>query len=509
MTKFLFGASVQGIQSFIFSTNKLAEIVGASEMVELICTKLFFETAFGKNTFTPTTIEKDEHCITAAAGNVKYLFADEEKCKYVVRNFAKIVMEFAPGITISQAVVKIEGNLKPENLNTLEQKLKTQRNQMVTPLQTGLLATERSRRTGAPAVKQEGENYFDRATLQKVKYGTKDAAHTLAYKLFDESNKLSAKNFTFDTEDLVKEDEGKSYIAVIHADGNSLGKIIQSLGDSLKNEASEEKVILAYKNFSLALDKSTTQAAQTAFSKVYLPQFKEGNNKVPLRPIVLGGDDLTVICEAKYALHFTQEFLSAFEVETKKQFKLLLCGFSLGLDKLTACAGVAFVKAKFPFHYAVHLAEELCGEAKKVSKAVDKNNAYVPASIALHRVESSFFNSYKEIKDQMLMARGVNLAYGPYALDITGGNMPKLDTLLFKIGVLKESNAPASHLRRWLSALHQSKESANELMERTIEILKAKGNEEFVTKLGLNTNVGDATDLYDVVTLAGIIEPKL
>ena len=34
MTKFLYGASVQGFQRFIFQTNELKDIVGASELVE-------------------------------------------------------------------------------------------------------------------------------------------------------------------------------------------------------------------------------------------------------------------------------------------------------------------------------------------------------------------------------------------------------------------------------------------------------------------------------------------
>lgn len=43
MAKYLYGASVQGIQQFIFQTNELKDIVGASELVEFICTKLFKE----------------------------------------------------------------------------------------------------------------------------------------------------------------------------------------------------------------------------------------------------------------------------------------------------------------------------------------------------------------------------------------------------------------------------------------------------------------------------------
>ena len=34
MSKYLYGVSIQGIQEFIFKTNKLKEIIGASKIVE-------------------------------------------------------------------------------------------------------------------------------------------------------------------------------------------------------------------------------------------------------------------------------------------------------------------------------------------------------------------------------------------------------------------------------------------------------------------------------------------
>lgn len=40
---YLYGASVQGIQGFIFRTNELRDIAGASELVEQICTRMFAE----------------------------------------------------------------------------------------------------------------------------------------------------------------------------------------------------------------------------------------------------------------------------------------------------------------------------------------------------------------------------------------------------------------------------------------------------------------------------------
>ena len=64
--KFLYGAAVQGIQGFIFQTNILREIAGASELVEQICTTLFAK-AIG---ISFTELENDPNAIVTAAGKI-------------------------------------------------------------------------------------------------------------------------------------------------------------------------------------------------------------------------------------------------------------------------------------------------------------------------------------------------------------------------------------------------------------------------------------------------------
>lgn len=78
--KYLYGASVQGIQSFIFQTNKLQEIVGASELVEKICTDFFKEeiNKHKRDSF------KEENLVLSAAGNIKYIFEKVTDCQNLV-----------------------------------------------------------------------------------------------------------------------------------------------------------------------------------------------------------------------------------------------------------------------------------------------------------------------------------------------------------------------------------------------------------------------------------------
>lgn len=83
-TKYLYGASVQGIQAFIFQTNELKDIVGASELVENICTRMF--NPYGDR----------GKIVVNAAGNVK--FYDAEKGQSVSIRFVDghyIVKEFS------------------------------------------------------------------------------------------------------------------------------------------------------------------------------------------------------------------------------------------------------------------------------------------------------------------------------------------------------------------------------------------------------------------------------
>ena len=59
-------------------------------------------------------LTKDPNAIVNAAGNIKYIFEDYVSCQEVVRLFPKQIVEHAPGVTISQAVVKY-GEVSPDD----------------------------------------------------------------------------------------------------------------------------------------------------------------------------------------------------------------------------------------------------------------------------------------------------------------------------------------------------------------------------------------------------------
>jgi len=267
------------------------------------------------------------------------------------------------------------------------------------------------------------------------------------------------------------EDERLSKVAVIHIDGNGVGGIMRDLVSALKriprpdfeeevrgakdySTATEEDAPSdAVRCFLLEINRRLKDAMQKSFLTAWLEvaflaekeseKEAEAHGKpkdekrpdigaIPVVPVILGGDDATVITDATYALPFTEKFLTAFEEETGKDalFKYLGpksrqgtggCTESTGEDEnaesaggtaksmgkdrsadgagesagnngenseresknaesasekqggpMTAAAGVAIVPRKFPFHIAYDLAERLIKSAKALGKEPEK-----------------------------------------------------------------------------------------------------------------------------------------
>lgn len=492
MSKFLYGAAVQGIQSFIFQTNTLREIVGASELVEEICTKMFAE----QLGVSISELNEDENAIINAAGNIKYIFDNEDKCKEVFREFPKRVLEAAPGITISQAVIELRDvtNLS-DALHDLEIRLREKRNMPMQPLTLGLMGIQRSRETGLPERyhMSNPEDYCDEGTFRKRK-----AADT--YSLLKKAIGEEMPDMVNITNRVDGFTDTNDWIAVIHADGNGLGQIVRAISE-------EDPSGRDFHEFSSKLDESTIKAAKSAAGRVFGNVIKNGTD-LPFRPVVLGGDDLTVIIRGSLAMPFIQNYLKDFEEFTKENFEALAEKYAVLKNGLTACAGIAYVKASFPYYYAYNLAEELCAAAKK-----DSNRE--KSCIMFHKVQDSFVESYEDItKRELTTPERHSFKYGAYYLNETPDRWTINNLLIDRVTKLdsKDGNALKSDIRQWLSAMMEPNglEKAKQILDRIKEVNTSMKNEAetltscrtFTDQKGSMHNIYPA---YDVLSLHSII----
>lgn len=505
--KFLYGAAVQGIQGFIFQTNALREIAGASELVEQICTILFAKAICSDE----EKLQNDNNAIVTAAGNIKYVFDDEEKCKELVRKFPKEVAEFAPGITISQAVVKAEnGTIGKSEIIELEHRLRSQRNKPFRPFDLGLMAVNRSRKTGLPAVKKSGNDYFDRGTLCKENAVKNEKPMENEPKKYGRLLKaLFGKTFhgetTLDFSKITKtKSDNYSWLAVIHADGNNMGLALQKLGDYTIDQQGQEYINL-FREFSQAIDISTKNAANRAYLETIKNVALKPNDIIPFRPIVVGGDDLTVVCRGDIALPFTKLFLQYFEDETKVNFKSIAEKVLFLKNGLTACAGIAYIKESYPFHYGCQLAETLCGEAKKAAKEGLDEEKVTPSCLMFHKVQASFVEDFTTIKERELKAGDIRFDVGPYYIDKNG--KPKIQELIENVLKLdsKEGNAIKSHLRQWLTDLHNEPGLAKQKLDRLVST-PSKSMKVILSTLNLPNSAiqNGKSPVYDWLTINSI-----
>ena len=167
---YLYGVSIQGIQGFIFETNRLKEIVGASNLIEKFTSKDFIKDFIDDN----SSVVKLLHNV---GGNIRISFDEREKklAQKFVKEFPKFIMKKAYGITVSQAILSYDNKSKSgyeKVANDLELQLKNARNKTYLPLDAKFSLMKQSARTGKPASNtithpDDKREKVDKGTYQK------------------------------------------------------------------------------------------------------------------------------------------------------------------------------------------------------------------------------------------------------------------------------------------------------------------------------------------------------
>ena len=484
---YLYAAAVQGIQDFIFKTNELRHIVGASELVEQICTSDFkeFEVPNGES-------------VVRAAGNIKYVFTNLEDCKKAFRNFPKKIMIKAPGITVSQAVYGYDNDDEfGKAIDEVEQLLKVQRNKPPKSVLSGLMGIKRANNTGLPVTAVKGE-FLDDAT--RAKLAVSDKLLELSRKSFGQDS-LSQRELAYNISDITGKND---WIAIIHADGNGVGKVVQKIGT--------KKAI--FKEFSKKLDDATKAAANEAY-KAIMGRFGKVT-RIPIRPVVLSGDDMTVIIRGDLAVEYTKTFIVEFESKTKELLGHILTTnsvFDNGADHLTACAGITFIKSSYPFYYGYQLAEELCGQAKKDTKALAKEDCLPDSCLMFHKVQDSFITNYEDIVERELTAQDDNsesiplFKAGPYYI-AEKEKRHTVDELkdLANMLDLESSNGVKSGVRNWISLRLEGSNKAKQRKERMTQLF-TEDNKLIIEEL---TNEENGSCIaYDVLAYHTIMNQEI
>lgn len=477
----------RSIQKYIFSSSRLKTQIGASYLVDRIfddvllpvirevCGTAELDDATWREVASPdwTAMPQKARVAYIGGGNAMILLRADagEAAAEIVRRFSKELLVRCPGLQTGAAIGTVDlasdGSWPPKTANrtALVQKLKEQQNTafpLTTIPYTGLTLAADGTDETATSYDASRKRYIAESEAAKLRVATprpeggalrparaeQALLEKLAGVLTDEEKSRFMENAAFPSElDKLGQKETENYIAVIHIDGNNMGKKFADL-----------TTLSAYKNKSQEIRTATIRAfAELVLSMKedsfpFLAQRKdaEGNRYLPVRPLILGGDDMTFVCAAKVAFDCTAFIM-----------KSLL---EKGVD---TCAGVAILPTAYPFFRGYEIAEQLCDSAKgRMRKlANEREGLREEASCWLDflRLHGEQAPTLAEIRRQEYRAALGSLHFGPYRID---GESHYAFARLRELAEDLAKSLPSSKLKDLRAVLQHGEHEAEKYLEQ-------------------------------------------
>lgn len=444
-----------GIQPYIFGSNRLRENIGASYLAAQVTEHWAREAldalrALGHEVYapplTPASPSDAPHIedgviaaelVYAGGGNVVLLFADMDLARRFTRHLTAYALRAAPGLSVVAAHRTFEWVDNDNRLPAIVGDLvatdidRRKRDRAPSAPLLGLGVTAACGSTGLPAVAMSdhhgvpGTSYpVSREIAAKLDaFPHANAALASALGI----SRAQAQALPYDLDNLGRTEGASSYVAVVHADGNNIGRRFIKAGQAhyrtnrdyietvrglsrTVRAASEAALRAVYRAVAGSIDKDGMVAGQFPASR-WLDDAGRDHPYLPFRPLVYGGDDVTFVCDGRLGLALATLYLRAFEEE----------GRAAGED-FSACAGICVVKTHYPFARAYNLSEALCASAKRyVRQRKDGSVNGWFSALDWHIASAGPTESLSEVRAREYHVPDGHLEMRPVRLHLEGG----------------------------------------------------------------------------------------
>ena len=415
-------------QPFIFSSPRLREQIGASFEITLLSRWVKEEAEkLLKQKPLPTSF-----WVSYSSGKVIVRFTDDEGgpkdlAKQLIREVTLRALTDAPGLDVTGVFIKATSNtVDADDLQELDRVfLEYSLNRRPAAARFPQFPfLERGSESALPASASLGDLKFSQESLQRNNFdessplslpsrvkrafastSRKRQVDDVKERLAKQGKELKQEPQLYPTKLAAAFQDGEEFedaknmlssVGVVHIDGNGVGAIMRDLGcahravqkvgvSTISDEESK-----GLQSFIMEVNRRLDNVVKDAIAlSWYYVQELTPDTVVPIVPVLVGGDDVTVYTDGRYAIPFAEAYIHHYERLTKDDDLLSVLAIVAGGKKadaserdhfeiddyiiqnpgpLTASAGVAIVGRNFPFHIAYDLAEGLVKRGKKLGK---------------------------------------------------------------------------------------------------------------------------------------------
>ncbi|MEW6227511.1 MAG: hypothetical protein AB1700_05360 [Bacillota bacterium] len=386
---------VTGIQAFVFLSNRLRDAVAGSVLVEKA-------TDTGVDGILNTIANRfGGNVIMAAGGNALTRFDDMSSARSFTAAYSRTILECAPGLEVAICHHEyLRGELAKAIRVIRRDMVEAKFNRESSTPVIGLSVVAQCAETRLPAADVlqgpggEPPVPVSAAIAARRRQAPQPAAAICAFR--EGKGPTVDLCYPMDIDNLGRTRADTSLLGVVHIDGNKMGsRMAEWTEKQIEAGASDEEVQLRYGEISRAIDdlaKQTLQSicehiltairwqsassqepdsgsSQVAGNGSYVLYsetlgkgfpLRQANGRatnavyLPIRPIIVGGDDITFVCDGRIALDLAEVALRHF-MRTAIH----------GIGRVTASAGIAMGKSHTPFARLYEVSEALCQSAKQ------------------------------------------------------------------------------------------------------------------------------------------------
>lgn len=371
-------------QEYIYRTNRIQEITGASELLSSLFKDFFnennkqfrikgnwHEKAEGDFIANFNNSGLDAEVVYEGGGNLCVIFKDKETYISVNKVLSRQVLEKTYAVSIIASAAEVSGDFVSDRAKLYAENA-MQKNLGSYHIPCNVLPfTQADRLTYQPIVKKSGGREYTSESIRKQrKYD----------EIFQNTN--AGKKQIHETElDSMTEKGTESLLAIIYIDGNNMGSKVKKTTEGLTDYTSG---VNALRSFSEETNRDFVEkpikAIEEKLTELYNSE-NEHKNRCFYRKVISGGDEITIICNAHAVPAILNTYFETLTAESSN----------------SACAGVAIFHSHAPFADVYEIAEQSCEMGKKrshIKENRDKNY------IDFHYCHAGITNSLDEIRSR-------------------------------------------------------------------------------------------------------------